>query len=226
MDAVWPDTAVEENNLTVQVSTLRRLLDQGRPDGSCIQTVPGRGYRFVDACRARRRLTGWSSQPGATVVRATICRMPKSRSMTCLRRPASLGVRRLVWPGVGMAFAWPHCYRVRRCRWRAVFAAHGRHGWVGRPTDPPRLSLVVLPFENLGGDTRDDYLADGITDDLTSDLSHIPGALVIARQSAYAYRGKPKDVRKIGAELGVRYVLEGSVRKIESVLRVNVQLRI
>src|SRR5262249_46889228 len=86
------------------------------------------------------------------------------------------------------------------------------------------LSIVVLPFDNLSGDPRDDYLADGITDDLTSDLARVPSAFVIARQSAYTYKGKPRDVRTIGQELGVRYVLEGSVRRIGSTLRVNVQL--
>ena len=87
----------------------------------------------------------------------------------------------------------------------------------------PRLSLVVLPFENLGDDPKDDYLADGITDDLTTDLSRIPDAFVIARESAYPTRARP-DLRQIGRELGVRYVIEGSVRRINSTLRVNVQL--
>ena len=89
-----------------------------------------------------------------------------------------------------------------------------RKFWLAGLTDRPRLSLVVLPFENLSGDPKEDYLADGITDDLTTELSHIPGAFVIARESAYTYKGKPVDVRKIGEELGVRYVLEGSVRRI------------
>ena len=74
---------------------------------------------------------------------------------------------------------------------------------------PPRLSIVVLPFQNLGTDEKDDYLADAITDDLTTDLSRISGV---------------PDVRQIGRELGVRYVLEGSVRRIGAILRVNVQL--
>jgi TolB-like protein len=82
----------------------------------------------------------------------------------------------------------------------------------------------VLPFESLGSDASDDYLADGITEDLTTDLSHVPGAFVIARKSAYAYRGKPTDVRQVGSELGVRYVLEGSVRKLGTTLRVNARL--
>ena len=88
----------------------------------------------------------------------------------------------------------------------------------------PRLSIVVLPFELLGGDPADGYLADGITEDLTSDLSHVPGTFVIARASAYSYRGKVTDVRRIGAELGVRYAVTGSVRRIGATLRVNAQL--
>jgi class 3 adenylate cyclase/TolB-like protein/cytochrome c-type biogenesis protein CcmH/NrfG len=88
----------------------------------------------------------------------------------------------------------------------------------------PRLSLVVLPFANLGGDKQDDYLADAITEDLTTDLSYLPGCLVIARQSAATYKDKPVDVRRIGEELGIRYVVEGSVRKFGDTLRVTVQL--
>jgi TolB-like protein len=88
----------------------------------------------------------------------------------------------------------------------------------------PRLSLVVLPFKNIGDDPRDTYLADGITDDLTTDLSHIPESFVIARETAYTYRGKATDIRQIGRELGVRYVLEGSVRRIDATLKVNAQL--
>ncbi|HME22439.1 MAG TPA: tetratricopeptide repeat protein [Acetobacteraceae bacterium] len=88
----------------------------------------------------------------------------------------------------------------------------------------PRFSLVVLPFDNLGGNPDEDYLADTITEDLTTDLSRWPGALVIARHSAAAYKGRPIDVRQIGEELGVRYVVEGSIRKLGEMLRVNVQL--
>jgi TolB-like protein/class 3 adenylate cyclase/Flp pilus assembly protein TadD len=88
----------------------------------------------------------------------------------------------------------------------------------------PRLSIVVLPFQNLSGDPKEDYLADGITEDVTTDLSRIQGMFVIARESAYTYRGKAVDVRKVGDELGVRYVLEGSVRKLGDALRVNAQL--
>jgi TolB-like protein/class 3 adenylate cyclase/TolA-binding protein len=88
----------------------------------------------------------------------------------------------------------------------------------------PRLSIVVLPFENMSGDPKDNYLAEGITEDITTDLSRLTGMFVIARESAYTYQGKSIDVRKVGEELGVRYVLEGSVRKLGDALRVNAQL--
>src|SRR6202047_4235453 len=88
----------------------------------------------------------------------------------------------------------------------------------------PRLSIVVLPFSNLSNDPDQEYFADGITDDLTSDLSRISGSFVIARTTAFTYKGKPIDVKQIGRELGVRYVLEGSVRRLGDRVRVNVQL--
>jgi TolB-like protein/class 3 adenylate cyclase len=88
----------------------------------------------------------------------------------------------------------------------------------------PRLSIVVLPFENLSGDKEQDYFADGITDDLTTDLSHLADSFVIARNTAFTYKGKPIDVKQIGRELGVRYVLEGSVRRVGETITINAQL--
>jgi DNA-binding winged helix-turn-helix (wHTH) protein len=114
--AVWPGMVVEDSNLTVQISALRRVLDRGRADGSLIQTVAGRGYRFVDTV----------GRPGP--------------------QPASGTV--------------------------AVFAA----GPV-----PPRLSIVVLPFANVSNDLEQQYFADGITDDLTADLSRLSNMFVISQ---------------------------------------------
>ena len=88
----------------------------------------------------------------------------------------------------------------------------------------PRLSIVVLPFANLSNDTDQEYFADGITEDLTTDLSRISGSFVIARNTAFTYKGKAVDAKQIGRELGVRYVLEGSVRRSGSQVRVNAQL--
>jgi adenylate cyclase len=95
---------------------------------------------------------------------------------------------------------------------------------ISQPSDAPRLSIVVLPFTNLGDDREQEYFADGITDDLTTDLSRIAGMLVISRNTAFTYRGKPVNTRQIGRELGVRYVLEGSVRRSGSRVRISAQL--
>jgi len=88
----------------------------------------------------------------------------------------------------------------------------------------PRLSMVVLPFANIGGDPEQDYFVDGVTESLTTDLSRISGAFVIGRHTAFTYKGKAVDLRRIGRELNVRYVLEGSVQRGGNRLRVNVQL--
>jgi adenylate cyclase len=87
-----------------------------------------------------------------------------------------------------------------------------------------RLSLVVLPFANLSNDPAQDYFADGITENLTTDLSRIPSSFVIARNTAFTFKGKNIDVKRIGKELGVRYVLEGSVQRDQNRARVNAQL--
>jgi adenylate cyclase len=93
-----------------------------------------------------------------------------------------------------------------------------------QPPAAPRLSIVVLPFANRSNDPEQQYFADGITEDLTTDLSRIPNMLVISRNTAFTYRNKPVDTRQIGRELHVRYVLEGSVRRLGNHIRINAQL--
>jgi TolB-like protein len=92
------------------------------------------------------------------------------------------------------------------------------------PAGPAHLSIVVLPFANLSGDAAQDYFADGITENLTTELSRIHDSFVIARNTAFTYKGKPVDAKEIGKELGVRYVLEGSVQRDQNRVRVNAQL--
>ena len=93
-----------------------------------------------------------------------------------------------------------------------------------KPAQAAHLSIVVLPFANLSGDPTQDYFADGVTENLTTDLSRIKGSFVIARNTAFTYKGKPIDAKEIGKELGVRYVLEGSVQRDQNRVRVNAQL--
>jgi DNA-binding winged helix-turn-helix (wHTH) protein len=123
MAAVWPGRVVEEANLNVQISNLRHILDQDREQGSCIQTIPGRGYCFV-----------------APV------------TLSVADAPSTI----------------------------PVVSTTG-------PPPRPRLSIVVLPFANLSDDREQQFFADGITDDLTTDLSRIADSFVIARNTAFTY---------------------------------------
>jgi len=95
---------------------------------------------------------------------------------------------------------------------------------ISQPPAAPHLSIVVLPFANLGNDPEQQYFADGITEDVTTNLSRIAGMLVISRNTAFTYQGKQVDTKQVGRELGVRYVLEGSVRRSGNQIRINAQL--
>src|SRR5215510_12364812 len=95
---------------------------------------------------------------------------------------------------------------------------------ISQPVVVPRLSIVVLPFANLSHDPDQQYFADGITEDLTTDLSRIADMFVISRNTAFTYQGKRVDTKQIGRELGVRYALEGSVRRSGNQIRINAQL--
>jgi len=104
-----------------------------------------------------------------------------------------------------------------------VFSSTGEANKPITSSTAPRLSIVVLPFVNLSDDPELEYFADGITDDLTTDLSRISGTFVIARNTAFTYKSKSVDVKQVGQELRVRYVIEGSVRRVGRQLWVNVQ---
>jgi TolB-like protein len=149
MDAAWPETAVEESNLTVQIATLRKALGPAENGTDWIITVPRIGYRFV-------------GQSAATA------------------RPDAL--------------------------------------FANKP------SVAVLPFENLSGDPDQLYFTDGLSEEIITALSKLPGLAVIARNSSFAYRGEGLDMREVAAELNVSHVLTGSVRRSGNRLRVTAQL--
>ena len=93
-----------------------------------------------------------------------------------------------------------------------------------KPAQAGHLSIVVLPFANLSSDPAQDYFAEGVIENLTTELSRIRNSFVIARNTAFTYKGKSIDAKEIGKELGVRYVLEGSVQRDQNRVRVNAQL--
>jgi len=192
IDAVWPDSYVEESNLTQTVFMLRKALgrDSGEP---YIATVQGRGYRFV----AEVRLVPEEAAPP----------------------PApSPGRHRYLWTAAGAVAAVS-----------AVMAALLITFRPDAPSEAPRaerLMLAVLPFENLTGDAGQEYFSDGLTEEMISQIGKLDSRYlgVIARTSVMRYKGKQIPLDRVGADLGVQYLLEGSVRRESSKVRVTAQL--
>jgi TolB-like protein/DNA-binding winged helix-turn-helix (wHTH) protein len=218
--AVWPGTVVEESNLTVQISALRRALDDAGPHGRFIQTVPGRGYRFAVPVR---RANSWGPSVASAMQAEAITDLPAPgvpvvaprHHRTALVRMAAAAAAALVL-ALGISSLWT------TKPYTAPAAASAQS--VSPPLAAPRLSIVVLPFTNLSNDPDQQYFADGMTDDLTTDLSRIADMFVIARNTAFTYRNKPIAAKQIGRELGIRYVLEGSVQRLGNQIRINAQL--
>lgn len=170
MDLVWPGSVVEENNLTVHVSALRKLLG-----AQAVATVPGRGYRFAMEVRE----TGGPSA------------MP---------------------PGMSGASEAGAATALTPIPDGAVLSL------------PDKPSIAVLPLINLGSDPEQEYFIDGVTEDIITELSRFRALFVTARNSAFSYKGRVVDVRTIARELGVRYVVEGSIRRAANRIRMSAQL--
>jgi TolB-like protein len=107
---------------------------------------------------------------------------------------------------------------------RAYAAVQANRNAILGPCSTPPLSIVLLPFKNISDDPAQEYFVDGVTESLTTDLSRIVGSFVIGRNTAFTYKGKPLDLKQLGRELNVRYVLQGSVQRGGDQLRINVQL--
>ena len=201
LEKVWPGVFIEEGNLSRHIFNLRQVLGDS-PDGrKYIETVPRRGYRFVASVRKDGETT--ASDPATSPA--------SGRSQTA--RPVGLRrTLRLVPLGVLTALA--------------VTAMLGsRRFWSQKP-GPQRAMLAVLPFANLSGDAREDYFADGLTEEMIAQLGQLqPAKLgVIARTSIVRYKGTKETVAQIGQELGVGYLLEGSVRRGGDRVRITAQL--
>jgi TolB-like protein/DNA-binding winged helix-turn-helix (wHTH) protein len=207
--AVWPSTMVDDSNLTVQISALRAVLDRGRANGSCIQTVPGRGYRFaarVTRCGTNPPPTSGGNGEDRGAGAPPVPRLPIG-DRTRWRPWHKIAVLFVVLAVSGSLAAWI---------WD--------HRWLGSVDTRPRFSMVVLPFSNLGPDPGQEQFVDAITSDLTTALARIGHSFVISRNTAFTYRDKSVDTKQIGGELGVRYVLEGSVHRSTNKVRVDAHL--
>ncbi len=191
IDRVWPGLVVTENNLSVQVSALRRLLGP-----QALVNVPGRGYQFMlPVQQVAQGVTATDTPPAVPLVTEDV--VARNRRKEQSRRKGDPAVEE-----------------------------HGTTALMN-PVElslPDKPSIAVLPFLNLSSDTQQDYFADAISEDITTELSRFKALFVIARNSAFTYKGRAVDVRTISKELGVRYVLEGSVRRAGDRVRVTAQL--
>jgi adenylate cyclase len=199
IEAAWPGRAVEESNLPVQIAALRRVLGE-TPGGDCwIETMAGRGYRFIG--------------PVVTEVEEGVIAPPRVDAA----RDAKAGDGQVVLvAATGQA--------EQAASGAAIGIAEAVPQAVPLPPMPDKPSIAVLPFQNIGGDPEQEYFVDGMVEEIITALSRIRWLFVLARNSSFTYKGQAVDVKQVGRELGVRYVLEGSVRKGGNRVRITGQL--
>ncbi len=198
--AVWAGTVVGYDAVTGTMQKLRRAFGDDARRPRIIETLSKRGYRLV--------------APVTTLDEGA----PEEAAQAAPAPPPPIAPRRL--PRVLVSALAVTALIVAAVAWLRPWQA----GDVNVPPQAERLSIIVLPFDNLGDDPHQQYFADGITDDLITDLTKISGLFVISRDSAFTYRGERPDVRKVAKEMDVRYVVHGSVRRAGDRVRINAQL--
>jgi TolB-like protein/DNA-binding winged helix-turn-helix (wHTH) protein/Tfp pilus assembly protein PilF len=232
MAAVWPDSIVEENNLSQNISMLRRVFGETPASRGFIVTVPGRGYRFA----AEVRTSGEATEPqnesktndskrglSKTLAEVSLTEAELSgalrnpRPTRSLRsrnlRPILLSTLAVLALSVVVLFLW-------RSQPQNTRTAQGKSA---TPAISEK-SIAVLPFENRSEDKSNAYFADGIADEILTRLSKIAELKVISRTSTQHYKSAPENLSQIARQLGVAHILEGSVQKSGDAVRVNVQL--
>jgi TolB-like protein/DNA-binding winged helix-turn-helix (wHTH) protein len=204
LQAIWPDRTVTEASLTQAVFSLRKGLQEGEGTDRFIVTSPGRGYRFVGAVREEPAPNAPSrvhEQPD--LVPGVGPRSGKRTATAVLSALSVLVLTGGVW--LGLERLRPHPPTVEA-------------------SPAPADSIAVLPFVNLSGDPKQDYFCDGISEEILNALASIPHMTVVGRSSAFAFKGKNEDLRTIGRKLGVRQIVEGSVRREGDRVRITARL--
>ncbi len=209
---VWPDTVVEESNLTGNIHTLRQILGDGNGEERYIETVPKRGYRFIAKVRASRddyTPENSSNAAGYTEVTVPTSSITAASPGTALQRPRilkTLGILIIAFSvGVLAFYLWA---------WSSSKSE----------TTPPIRSIAVLPLRNLSGDEEEEYFADGVTEAMINELGKIAALRVISRTSVMQYKDVRKTMPEIARELNVDAVLEGSILHSDDRVRITAQL--
>ena len=237
MEAVWPDSIVEENNLAQAISKLRQVFGETPGSHSYIVTVPGRGYRFVAEVNKRNgdrvsrvpldSTTTPTSVHGPTEADPTADRnqsLPKARHGTSRSDWRIFGAAIAAIILVGLAVLFLVRYRSLPASVRAPSSPAPAGAVLSVPARIAEKSIAVLPFEDRSDEKENAYFADGIQDEILTRLSNIADLKVISRTSTRQYQSKPANLREIAKQLGVANILEGSVQKVAGQVRVNVQL--
>src|SRR5260370_20404415 len=226
MEAVWPDSIVEENNLSQNISRLRRIFGETPGSHSYSVTVPGRGYRFVAEVSDRTddgsaAVAGEQGTGRALAENRTEAATAKGRQQSPGKTggPLALAVLGVIvlaaaFLARGPSFRWLEKHRIAK----APPAPSS-----GTMTDIVR-SIAVLPFENLSGNPENAYFTDGIQEEILMRLAKIANLKVVSRTSTVRYKSSPGNLREIATQLGVANVLEGSVQRTADRVHVNVQL--
>ncbi len=215
MATLWPDSFVEEANLPQHVFHLRKALGEAAEERNYIVTVPGKGYCFTAEVRKIASGNGSVSESPVTADSSPMVELLPSQQVNVVAiasesPPTSKGWLWLMAVVVlGAATAYP--------AWRSLHRSQ---------PEPQRITLAVLPFENLTGDPTQDYFSDGLTEEMISQLGRLdPQRLgVIARTSIMHYKHSQTQLAQVGRELGIEYVLEGSVRRDANHVRISTQL--
>ena len=237
MEAVWPDSIVEENNLAQAISKLRQVFGETPGSHSYIVTVPGRGYRFVAEVN-KRDANIVSTGPADSMTTPTSIQGPTEADPTADRRrllrkacrgasPSNLrifGAAIAAIIVVGLAALFFVQYRSLPGSVRAPSSPAPGDAVLSVPARIAEKSIAVLPFENRSDEKENAYFADGIEDEILTRLSNIADLRVISHTSTRQYQSKPANLREIAKQLGVANILEGSVQKVADQVRVNVQL--
>ena len=201
LDKLWEGKVVTDAALGASLKEVRKVVQDSGTKQNVVKTVHGRGYQFI------AEVTESTIDKSSVITDEMVSRKPLPHSISAFTSIAVLVV--------AITLMWVKPWEIRE--------EPASEASMAFPL-PDKPSIAVLPFDNLSGDPEQEYFSDGITNDIITDLSKFSGLFVIASNSTFTYKGNPVKVQQVAEDLGVRYVLEGSVQRSGDQIRINAQL--